>query len=101
MIKTKAGTNGKQVKINQDCGFIEQKLPFGLKCYFVCDGHGLNGHIVSAYIKTHMISKWLIIKREPDIIFKKASITTWFWQDAVNNLQCVFKNKPVIIIKLD
>ena len=42
--------------------FIDQKLPFGLKLYCVCDGHGLNGHIVSQYIKAHMISKFLITK---------------------------------------
>ncbi len=62
MIKARAGTNGKQTKINQDSAFIDQKLPFGLKLYCVCDGHGLNGHIVSQYIKAHMISKFLITK---------------------------------------
>jgi hypothetical protein len=60
-MKTKAGTNGKQLKVNQDTAFIEQRLQFGLKCYCVCDGHGLNGHTVSAFIKTHMISKYLLI----------------------------------------
>lgn len=61
-MKTKAGTNGKQTKINQDTAFIEQKFAFGLKCFCVCDGHGLNGHTVSAYIKNFLISKDELIK---------------------------------------
>ncbi len=50
--KTKAGSNGKATKINQDTILIDTKLHFGLKVYCVCDGHGLNGHHVSAFIKT-------------------------------------------------
>jgi serine/threonine protein phosphatase PrpC len=54
--KTKAGTTGKQTKINQDIAIAETKLLFGLKLFCVCDGHGLNGHLVSAFIKANLIS---------------------------------------------
>lgn len=57
--KTKAGTNGKQTKINQDIAIMEN-LPQGVKLYCVCDGHGLNGHTVSAFIKQHLISNLLV-----------------------------------------
>lgn len=60
--KSKAGTNGKQTKTNQDIAVIDVKMPFGIKLFCVCDGHGLNGHLVSAFIKTHLLSilcsKW-------------------------------------------
>lgn len=41
--------------------------------YCVCDGHGLNGHHVSNFIKIHLISIHLfkLLKRKPDEIFKK------------------------------
>lgn len=54
--KTKAGTNGNQVKINQDAVIIDTKLPHDLKIYCVCDGHGLNGHLVSSFIRVQLIS---------------------------------------------
>ena len=54
--KTKAGSNGKATKINQDTILIDTKLHFGLKVYCVCDGHGLNGHHVSAFIKAELVS---------------------------------------------
>ena len=50
IIKTKAGTNGLQTKINQDIAIVES-FQHGVKLYCVCDGHGLNGHKVSAFIK--------------------------------------------------
>jgi serine/threonine protein phosphatase PrpC len=59
-VKSKAGTNGKQTKVNQDIALIDVKLPFGIKLFGVCDGHGVNGHLVSAFIKAHMISNTLI-----------------------------------------
>ena len=55
--KTKAGTTGKQTKTNPDIAIVELKLSFGLKLFGVCDGHGVNGHFVSSYIKTNLISK--------------------------------------------
>lgn len=55
-MRTKAGLNGRQTKINQDIAIVEEKLPHGLKLYCVCDGHGLNGHLVSAFIKGALIS---------------------------------------------
>jgi serine/threonine protein phosphatase PrpC len=59
-VKTKAGTNGKQAKINQDIAIVDVKLPFGLKVFGVCDGHGTNGHLVSAFIKAYFISNcWI------------------------------------------
>ena len=62
--KTKAGTNGKQTKINQDIAIIETALPHGVKLFCVCDGHGLNGHLVSAFIKNHLISKYMSNKEK-------------------------------------
>ena len=56
--KTKAGTNGKQTKINQDIAIVENTLPHGVKLFCVCDGHGLNGHLVSAFIKQHLVSTY-------------------------------------------
>jgi serine/threonine protein phosphatase PrpC len=53
--RTKAGTNGRNMKVNQDIEIIEQKLPFGIKLFCVCDGHGVNGHHVAAFIKKKMI----------------------------------------------
>jgi len=44
-----------------------------LRLYCVCDGHGLNGHLVSAFIKANLISKYLTIKRKPKFIFKEVS----------------------------
>jgi serine/threonine protein phosphatase PrpC len=35
---------------------VDEKMPHGIKLYCVCDGHGLNGHLVSAFIKTNLIS---------------------------------------------
>ena len=58
-IRTKAGTNGKQIKINQDIAIVESALPHGVKLYCVCDGHGLNGHLVSAFIKANLLSKYI------------------------------------------
>jgi serine/threonine protein phosphatase PrpC len=55
-VKTKAGTNGKQAKTNQDIALVDVKLPFGIKLFGVCDGHGVNGHHVSAFIKGHLLS---------------------------------------------
>lgn len=55
-VKTKPGTNGTQTKINQDIAIIETNLPHSVKLYCVCDGHGLNGHLVSAFIKQNLIS---------------------------------------------
>jgi hypothetical protein len=54
--KTKAGSNGNQTKINQDVAIIETRLPHGVKMFCVCDGHGLNGHLVSAFIRSQLIS---------------------------------------------
>lgn len=62
--KTKAGTSGKQTKINQDIAIADGKFPFGIKVFGICDGHGLNGHLVSAYIKSHLISNICIKWRE-------------------------------------
>lgn len=59
-VKTKAGTNGKQLKTNQDIAMVDVKLPFGIKWFGVCDGHGVNGHHVSAFIKAHFLSICLI-----------------------------------------
>ena len=67
IVKTKAGTTGKQTKVNQDVAIIDTKLPFGLKLFCVCDGHGLNGHIVSGFIKTHLISTF-VAKKEKTLI---------------------------------
>ena len=61
-VRTKAGTNGKQLKINQDIAIVEHFVPHGVRLYCVCDGHGLNGHMVSAFIKNHLISKYLANK---------------------------------------
>lgn len=58
--RTKAGTTGKQAKVNQDIAITETRFPFGIKLFCVCDGHGLNGHLVSAFLKTHLISNlWI------------------------------------------
>lgn len=71
VVKTKAGTNGNQTKINQDIAITESALPHGVKLYCVCDGHGLNGHLVSAYIKLNLISTSLYIKRKSDYSIEK------------------------------
>lgn len=54
--KTKAGSSGKQIKTNQDIVFSSQKMVLGMKGFVVCDGHGLYGHVVSAYIKSNLLS---------------------------------------------
>lgn len=102
VIKTKAGTNGKQVKINQDCAFVDQKLPFGLKCYCVCDGHGLNGHIVSSFIKTHMMSTIFLtkertlsqrLKNKPlNLSMTKCSKSFWTYSTKPTNLFWTLKS---------
>lgn len=98
--KTKAGTTGKQTKINQDVALVELKLPFGLKLFGVFDGHGLNGHSVSAYIKVHLISKLSIKWREnlnsalkkivnsPSLAEMKSLIETVFLQTNQDLLEC-------------
>lgn len=73
VIKTKAGTTGRQTKINQDIAIVEEKLPHGPKLYCVCDGHGVNGHLVSAFIKTTLISITLYTKRKPQRRSKEVS----------------------------
>lgn len=55
--RTKPGCVGKKIKINQDAVIAETKLPHGLKLFCVADGHGLNGHHVSEFIRTELISK--------------------------------------------
>ena len=72
-VRTKAGTNGKQTKINQDVAIVEEKLPVGLKLYCVCDGHGLNGHHVTAFIKSALVSTLLSTKRKPQRFVEKIS----------------------------
>ncbi len=71
--KTKAGSTGKQTKINQDAIIIENKLPHNIKLFCVCDGHGLNGHNVSNFIKVNLVSIIFIklLKRKSDEIVKK------------------------------
>jgi serine/threonine protein phosphatase PrpC len=54
--KTKAGCNGKKTKTNQDAILIDTKLPHGLKVFCICDGHGLNGHHVSDFIRSELVS---------------------------------------------
>jgi serine/threonine protein phosphatase PrpC len=65
--KTKAGSNGNQTKINQDAAVMDVKMAHGLKMFCVCDGHGLNGHLVSAFIRVQLVSKAIIktCKRKP------------------------------------
>ena len=58
--RTKAGCNGKKTKINQDAILCETKLPHGVKLFCVADGHGLNGHHVSDFIRTELVSKAVI-----------------------------------------
>lgn len=65
-VRTKAGLNGRQTKINQDIAIVEEKLPHGLKLYCVCDGHGLNGHLVTAFMRGALISNSSSTKRKPD-----------------------------------
>lgn len=60
-IRTKAGCNGKIMKINQDLDIINQKLPLGLKLFCVCDGHGTNGHLVAAFIRKKLQRKLLFL----------------------------------------
>ena len=43
------------MKINQDIEIIDQKMPLGVKMFGICDGHGVNGHHVSAFIKKKLI----------------------------------------------
>ena len=54
--RSKPGSSGKQPKTNQDTIIVNQDLPTGIKLFGVCDGHGLNGHLVSAYIQCHLVS---------------------------------------------
>jgi hypothetical protein len=56
--KSKAGSTGKQTKTNQDVAFASQKMMEGMKAFVVCDGHGTNGHLVSGYIKSHLLSTY-------------------------------------------
>ena len=56
-VKTKAGAlPGKPVKTNQDSYIIHQNFA-GNKTYnmfAVCDGHGVNGHHVSGFVKQNL-----------------------------------------------
>ena len=56
-VKTKAGAlPGKPVKTNQDSYIIHQNL-FGHKnnyLFAVCDGHGVNGHHASGFVKLNL-----------------------------------------------
>ncbi|CAD8210462.1 unnamed protein product [Paramecium pentaurelia] len=56
-MKTKAGCQpNKATKINQDAAIVCPKNveSIGFKLFGVCDGHGLNGHIVSNQIKQQL-----------------------------------------------
>ena len=59
--KTKAGCQpNKNPKINQDSVIINSLktiTALGYSFWGVCDGHGVNGHIVSGMIKTQLPSK--------------------------------------------
>lgn len=43
------------MKINQDLDIVTQKLPFGIKLFCICDGHGTNGHLVTAFIRKKLL----------------------------------------------
>lgn len=64
VVRTKAGTNGKQTKINQDIAIVEEKLLHHIKLYCICDGHGINGHLVTAFIKNVLISNNISYKEK-------------------------------------
>jgi serine/threonine protein phosphatase PrpC len=56
MFKTRIGSIcGKNKKENQDSFIIYPKLGGNLSNYLfaVCDGHGINGHLISRYLKNH------------------------------------------------
>jgi len=76
--KTKAGSSGNRAKINQDSIVIDTKLPYGIKIFCVCDGHGLNGHLVSGFIRTQLISTCFIktYKRKSKQAYKTDDRTT-------------------------
>jgi hypothetical protein len=62
--KSKAGAMpGNVTKTNQDA-YIAIPSMFGCKdkCFFsVCDGHGVNGHFVSGYIKQNLPSYSILL----------------------------------------
>ncbi|CAD8149905.1 unnamed protein product [Paramecium octaurelia] len=41
-------------KVNQDIFYCQTNFVENLHLFFVCDGHGQNGHLVSNFIQTHL-----------------------------------------------
>lgn len=70
VVRTKAGTNGHQTKVNQDIAIVDS-FQHGVKLYCVCDGHGLNGHLVSAFIKQKLLSTCGLTKRKSEGSFEE------------------------------
>ncbi|CAD8198601.1 unnamed protein product [Paramecium octaurelia] len=69
-MRTKAGCQiNKATKINQDSGIVCPKIleNIGYKLFAVSDGHGLNGHLVSNFIKQTLpkyFHKFLVVNQE-------------------------------------
>ena len=58
--KSKAGSlPNKPIKTNQDAYIVYPNFAGQKDKYFfaVCDGHGVNGHLVSNFVKQHLPSK--------------------------------------------
>jgi serine/threonine protein phosphatase PrpC len=61
LYKTRVGqVNGRNKKENQDSFIIHSNLENNPSCYLfsVCDGHGVNGHQVSRYLKKSFVSEF-------------------------------------------
>lgn len=76
--RTKAGSIGKKTKINQDAIIAETKLPHGVKLFCIADGHGLNGHHVSDFIRVELVSKAVVelSKRKSHKAAEKDALTS-------------------------
>lgn len=58
--KTRAGSlPGNVVKTNQDSYIVQTNFLQSRDCalYAVCDGHGVNGHLVSGFVKDTLPSR--------------------------------------------
>lgn len=47
---------GNKRKINQDHQVIRFGFPYKINIIGVCDGHGVNGHLVSSFISERLMS---------------------------------------------
>ncbi|OMJ66866.1 hypothetical protein SteCoe_36151 [Stentor coeruleus] len=107
LFKTRIGSiNGKNKKQNQDSFIIQNNLlkVNGNYLFSVCDGHGLQGHLVSRYVKLKLVQyleNYMIeYNNDPNIIEKSYINTIKLIEDQLENegIDSMFSGTTVVSV---